>query len=76
VSEADAAARAFMALALRLWCGDGPEEPMTVAGIDEWADAIPSDERAALNAMLGENFGKWNHWDADEGIQRWVRRQT
>jgi hypothetical protein len=58
---------AFQDLAMRLWCGDAPEE-MTVPAIDAWAAGLPEDECAALNAMLGEAFSRRLDWDGDHPI--------
>lgn len=74
MTDADRAARAFMALALRLWCGDTPDEPLTLATIDQWAYEIPEEERAALNAMLGESFGRLGPgWDHPHPVTDYVR---
>lgn len=62
------AMEAFQALALRLWCNDRPGD--TLAALDRWAHGLPEDEHAALNAMLGENFGSHYAWDGDHAISR------
>jgi hypothetical protein len=62
---------AFEALALRLWCDDKPEGS-TIAEIDAWASGLPEDECAALNAMLGEAFGRRLDWDGDHPISALV----
>lgn len=63
---------AFEALALRLWCGDLPVQPGNLGDTDAWAARLPEDECAALNAMLGEAFGRRLDWDGDHPISKLV----
>lgn len=65
------AVEAFQALAVRLWCNDRPSSNR-IEAIDRWAHALPEDEHAALNAMLGENFGADHPWDGRHAISRLI----
>lgn len=69
------AAAAFEALAMRLWADDRPED-CTLRAIDDWTAGLPEDEAAALNAMLGESFGRGPAWDSDHWLSAFARAEA
>lgn len=64
---------ALEALALRLWGDDRPEDPTRNSSIDQWAAGLPEDEAAALNGMLGQNYGNGPAWDSDHPASQALR---
>jgi hypothetical protein len=72
---ADEAAEAVIDVATRLWAGDKPDFGTSASAVDRWVDGLPEAEAAAVNGMLGENFGRRRHlhWEGDHPVAEALR---
>lgn len=63
---------ALQGLASRLWSGDRPDPS---SAVNAWVADLPVEEAAALNGILGQNYGYGPSWESDHPISVVLREE-